>query len=171
MYTNKQWRGCWKGTNANSITTTISTNINLQQSIRIQKKLNVSKDKKRPFTLTIRRDLIFLKPEVWFFTKVTWPSFVLPRTLVWFSEFLIRTHATTLAALLKRNFPYEKFSSKLPRSRSSQLLWVASCEKLCCKASLSKVNKESNDTCRYQLNSYSENSETALRRWAVLKIS
>ena len=27
-----------------------------------------------------------------------------------------------LAALLKRNFPYETFSSKFPRSRSSQVL-------------------------------------------------
>ena len=41
-----------------------------------------------------------------------------------------------LAALLKRSFPFETFSSKFPRNYSS--LRVASCEKLCYKASLSK---------------------------------
>ena len=36
-YTNKKWRGCWKGTNVNSTATAIlSINVNLQQSIRIR---------------------------------------------------------------------------------------------------------------------------------------
>ena len=42
----------------------------------------VSKDKKHPFTLAFRRDLIFVKPEAWFSTKVTWPFFVFPGTRV-----------------------------------------------------------------------------------------
>ena len=36
-YTNKQWRGFWKGANVNSTTATISINVNLQQSIKIRK--------------------------------------------------------------------------------------------------------------------------------------
>ena len=42
-YINKYWRGCWKGTNVNSITTaTIKINVNLQQSIKIAKKFSMS---------------------------------------------------------------------------------------------------------------------------------
>ena len=36
--TNKEWRGCWKGTNANSMTmATININVNLQQSMKRRK--------------------------------------------------------------------------------------------------------------------------------------
>ena len=53
-----------------------------------------------------------------------------------------------LTALLKRNFPFETFFSEFLRSRSFEVLRVASFGRLYNKASLSKVNKESNDTCR-----------------------
>ena len=52
------------------------------------------------FTTTVRWDLIFVKLEPWFFTKIMWHSFVFPWTLVWFSDFLVRTHATTLFLVL-----------------------------------------------------------------------
>ena len=61
----------------------------------------VSKNKIRPFTLTIRRDLIFVKLEAWFFTKAMWPSFMLPGTLVWLPDFLIRMHATAMTPMSK----------------------------------------------------------------------
>ena len=60
------------------------------------------------------------------------------------------------AALLKTNFLYETFSGKFLRSHSFEVLWVASCERLYNKATLSKVNKESNDICRCQQNICSE---------------
>ena len=59
--------------NVNSIiTATISINVNLQQIIQRKgpKVQYVWKDKKRPFTLTIGRDLIFVHFEAWFFTKL-----------------------------------------------------------------------------------------------------
>ena len=54
-----------------------------------------------------------------------------------------------LASLLKRNFPFKSFFNKFLRSR----LRVASCERLYNKVSLSKINNEFNDTCRYAQNS------------------
>ena len=64
------------------------------------------------------------------------------------------------AALLKMNFLYETSSSKFLRSHSFEVLWVASCERLYNKATLSKVNKESNDICRCQQNICSEKIQT-----------
>ena len=60
---------CSKRTHVNSVTTaTISINVNLQQSIKIAKKVKyLSKDKKRPFTFKIRHDLIFVRFEAYFF--------------------------------------------------------------------------------------------------------
>ena len=60
------------------------------------------------------------------------------------------------AALLKRNFLYETFSSEFLRSHFFEVLWVASCERLYNKATLSKINKESNHICRCQQNICSE---------------
>ena len=37
--------------------------------------------------------------------KVTWHSFVLPRSLVWYSDFLIRTHATIIAPKQRSYIP------------------------------------------------------------------
>ena len=48
-----------------------------------------------------------------------------------------------LAALLKRNFPYEIFSSEFLRSYSFEVSRVVNCQ-------VSKFNKESNDTSRCQ---------------------
>ena len=58
-----------------------------------------------------------------------------------------------LAALLKRNFPLETFFSEFLRSRSLEVLGAASYERLYNKVCLSKVNTESNDTCRCPQNS------------------
>ena len=52
------------------------------------------------FTTMVRWDLVFVKLEPWFFTKIMWHSFVFPWTLVWFSDFLVSTHATTLFLVL-----------------------------------------------------------------------
>ena len=100
-YINKQWHGCRKRTNINSITTTtISINVNLQQSIKIRKSSVCLKDKKRPLTWTIFRDLICWQFEVCFFlTKVRWSSFLFPWTLNWLSKF---AHATTIRGILNK---------------------------------------------------------------------
>ena len=59
-----------------------------------------------------------------------------------------------LPALLKRNFLYETFLvSEKPFFRG---FVNRSCERLYNKATLSKVNKESNDICRCQQNIFSE---------------
>lgn len=49
-----------------------------------------------------------------------------------------------LEVLLKWHFYYENLFSNFLRSCSYEVLWIASCERLYNKASLSKVNKESN---------------------------
>ena len=59
-----------------------------------------------------------------------------------------------LPALLKRNFLYETFLvSEKPFFRG---FVNRSCERLYNKATLSEVNKESNDICRCQQNIFSE---------------
>ena len=60
--TDKQWCGCWKGMNANSMTmATISINVIYNKVWKDEKLQHVSKNKKRPFTLAICRNLIFAK--------------------------------------------------------------------------------------------------------------
>ena len=81
-----------------------------------------------------------------------------------------------LAALLKRNFLYETLSSKFLRIHSFEVLWVACCDPLYNQATLSKVNKKSNDICRCQQNICSEKiQKTALckcsTKYVFLKIS
>ena len=46
-----------------------------------------------------------------------------------------------LAALLKRKFLFETFSSKFLRSHSFEDLWVASCERLYNEATLQRLTK------------------------------
>ena len=58
-----------------------------------------------------------------------------------------------LADLVNRNFAHKAFSTALLRSRLFEGLQVATCERLQNKASLSNVNKESNDAFRCQQNS------------------
>ena len=63
------------------------------------------------------------------------------------------TSPVKLAALLKRNVTHETFSSEILRSRSFEILRVEICKRLYNKASLLKVNKEFNNTCRCQQHS------------------
>ena len=58
-----------------------------------------------------------------------------------------------LADLVNRNFAHKTFPRALLRSRSFEGLRVATCERLQNKASLSNVNKESDDAFRCQQNS------------------
>ena len=68
-----------------------------------------------------------------------------------------------LVVLLKRNFLYETFSRKFLKSLSFEGLWVASCERLYNKTTLSKVNKESWHLLVPTEYLLSKNTETILR--------
>ena len=56
----------------------------------------VPKDKKFTFTLTIHCDLVSVLFEVWIFTELFFPPFLIRLPLTRLSYFLVGTHATTL---------------------------------------------------------------------------